>query len=61
MALAGGQRLTANPLSLLEEARDGVLYCTEVGQLRPSSSSRLLATSITSTASITSGSARPGS
>ncbi len=27
-----GARLTANPLSLLEEARDGVLYCPEIGQ-----------------------------
>jgi len=33
VSLAGGQRLTANPLSLLEEAREGVLYFTEIGQL----------------------------
>ena len=32
VALANGQRLTANPLNLLEEARDGVLYCAEIGQ-----------------------------
>jgi two-component system nitrogen regulation response regulator NtrX len=32
VAIANGQRLTANPLSLLEEARDGLLYCTEIGQ-----------------------------
>ena len=27
-----GARLVANPLSLLEEARDGTLYCAEIGQ-----------------------------
>ncbi len=32
VALANGQRLTANPLSLLEEAREGVLYCAEIAQ-----------------------------
>jgi two-component system nitrogen regulation response regulator NtrX len=32
VALANGARLTANPLSLLEEARDGVLYGAEIGQ-----------------------------
>ncbi len=32
VALANGTRLVANPLSLLEEARDGTLYCTEIGQ-----------------------------
>ena len=32
VALPNGQRLTANPLNLLEEARDGVLYCMEIGQ-----------------------------
>ncbi len=32
VALAGGSRLTANPLSLLEEAREGVLYAAEIGQ-----------------------------
>ncbi|MFO1414681.1 MAG: response regulator [Burkholderiales bacterium] len=32
VVLANGQRLTANPLSLLEEARDGLLYCSEIGQ-----------------------------
>ena len=32
IALANGVRLTANPLALLEEAREGVLYCAEVGQ-----------------------------
>src|SRR6187401_786050 len=30
VALTGGNRLTANPLSLLEEAREGVLYCAEI-------------------------------
>jgi two-component system, NtrC family, nitrogen regulation response regulator NtrX len=32
VALANGARLTANPLGLIEEAREGVLYCSEVGQ-----------------------------
>jgi DNA-binding NtrC family response regulator len=32
IALAGGSRLTANPLGLLEEAREGVLYCADIGQ-----------------------------
>ena len=32
VALANGARLTANPLALLEEARDGTLYCAEIGQ-----------------------------
>ncbi|MFO1313881.1 MAG: response regulator [Burkholderiales bacterium] len=32
VALAGGSRLTANPLALLEEAREGVLYAPEIGQ-----------------------------
>ncbi len=32
IALAGGARLAANPLALIEEARDGVLYCSEIGQ-----------------------------
>jgi len=32
VALAGGNRLTANPLALLEEAREGTLYCAEIGQ-----------------------------
>ncbi len=32
VALAGGGRLTANPIGLIEEAREGVLYCPEVGQ-----------------------------
>ena len=27
-----GARLAANPLALLEEAREGVLYCAEIGQ-----------------------------
>ncbi len=31
VALQNGSRLTANPLALLEEAREGVLYCSEVG------------------------------
>ncbi|MCC7038848.1 MAG: sigma-54-dependent Fis family transcriptional regulator [Burkholderiales bacterium] len=29
---AGTQKLVASPLTLLEEARDGVLYCPEIGQ-----------------------------
>ena len=29
---ASGARLAANPLALLEEARDGTLYCAEIGQ-----------------------------
>ena len=32
VALADGSRLTANPLALLEEAREGMLYCAEIGQ-----------------------------
>ena len=32
VALPDGARLTANPLALLEEARDGTLYCAEIGQ-----------------------------
>jgi len=32
VALQNGARLTANPLALLEEAREGVLYCSEIGQ-----------------------------
>jgi len=32
IALPNGTRLTANPLALLEEAREGVLYCSEIGQ-----------------------------
>ena len=32
VALPNGARLTANPLALLEEAREGVLYCAEIGQ-----------------------------
>ncbi|HJU22045.1 MAG TPA: response regulator [Casimicrobiaceae bacterium] len=32
VALTGGGRLANNPLALLEEAREGVLYCAEVGQ-----------------------------
>jgi two-component system, NtrC family, nitrogen regulation response regulator NtrX len=31
VALQGGARLIANPLQPLEEARDGVLYCGEIG------------------------------
>jgi two-component system, NtrC family, nitrogen regulation response regulator NtrX len=31
LALPGGARLVANPLQVLEEARDGVLYCSEIG------------------------------
>ncbi len=33
VALTGGSRLTSNPLGLLEEAHEGVLYCAEIGQL----------------------------
>jgi DNA-binding NtrC family response regulator len=32
VALANGARFANNPLTLVEEARDGVLYCAEVGQ-----------------------------
>jgi DNA-binding NtrC family response regulator len=32
VVLAGGARLASNPLALLEEAREGVLYCAEIGQ-----------------------------
>jgi two-component system nitrogen regulation response regulator NtrX len=31
LQLSGGARLAANPLSLLEEAREGTLCCTEIG------------------------------
>ena len=30
--MPSGARLAANPLALLEEARDGLLYCAEIGQ-----------------------------
>src|SRR5438874_2097699 len=33
LALQGGTRLVANPLQVLEEARDGVLYCGEIANL----------------------------
>jgi DNA-binding NtrC family response regulator len=32
LTLQGGARLAANPLAVLEEARDGTLYCAEIGQ-----------------------------
>jgi DNA-binding NtrC family response regulator len=32
VVLANGARLASNPLGLLEEAREGVLYCMEIGQ-----------------------------
>ena len=32
VALPNGARLADNPLQLLEEARDGTLYCAEIGQ-----------------------------
>ncbi len=32
IVLANGARLSANPLSVLEEAREGTLYCPEIGQ-----------------------------
>jgi DNA-binding NtrC family response regulator len=32
VALPDGTRLTANPLAVLEDARDGTLYCSEIGQ-----------------------------
>jgi two-component system nitrogen regulation response regulator NtrX len=32
VVLASGARLAANPLALLEEAREGTLYCAEIGQ-----------------------------
>jgi DNA-binding NtrC family response regulator len=31
VVLANGQRLVANPLALIEEAREGTLYCAEIG------------------------------
>ena len=31
VALQGGARLVASPLQVLDEARDGVLYCAEIG------------------------------
>jgi len=31
IALAGGARLVSNPLALLEEAREGTLFCAEIG------------------------------
>ena len=31
VALQGGARLVANPLAVLEEAREGTLYCAEIG------------------------------
>jgi DNA-binding NtrC family response regulator len=31
VALQGGARLTSNPLQLLEEAREGLLLCSEIG------------------------------
>src|SRR6185436_14033703 len=32
VVLQSGARLATNPLALLEEARDGTLYCSEIGQ-----------------------------
>jgi two-component system nitrogen regulation response regulator NtrX len=32
VAIQDGTRLAANPLAVLEEARDGTLYCAEIGQ-----------------------------
>ena len=32
VALANGVRFLTNPLSLIEEAREGLLYCAEIGQ-----------------------------
>ena len=32
VALPSGARLASNPLAVLEEARDGTLYCSEIGQ-----------------------------
>jgi DNA-binding NtrC family response regulator len=32
VALQGGARLASNPLAVLEDARDGMLYCAEIGQ-----------------------------
>src|SRR5262245_19500219 len=32
VVLENGARLTANPLALIEEAREGVLYCQEIAQ-----------------------------
>src|SRR5512132_1160093 len=32
LALASGSRLAGNPLAVLDEARDGTLFCAEIGQ-----------------------------
>src|SRR6266581_727916 len=32
LALTSGSRLAGNPLAVLDEARDGTLYCCEIGQ-----------------------------
>ncbi|MBS0327708.1 MAG: sigma-54-dependent Fis family transcriptional regulator [Proteobacteria bacterium] len=32
VAVANGARLTSNPLALIEEAREGVIWCSEIGQ-----------------------------
>ena len=32
LVLTDGSRLTANPLSLIEEAHEGIIYCPEIGQ-----------------------------
>src|SRR6186997_2578610 len=32
VVLPNGARLASNPLAILEEARDGTLYCSEIGQ-----------------------------
>ena len=32
VVLPNGSRLASNPLAILEEARDGTLYCSEIGQ-----------------------------
>jgi two-component system nitrogen regulation response regulator NtrX len=32
VSLVNGSRLTSNPLGLIEEAREGALYCAEIGQ-----------------------------
>jgi two-component system, NtrC family, nitrogen regulation response regulator NtrX len=32
LSLASGSRLAANPLAVLDEARDGTLHCSEIGQ-----------------------------
>jgi hypothetical protein len=41
LVLETGARLLGNPLGLVEEARDGVLYCMEIGGTRAPSRDRV--------------------